>query len=172
MQNKMLKPAVLGLTLAISACAGTTTKPVAPPEVVRYKGGANFPIAMGVEVPAGKAVVYLSGALAPVSNPSAPKDSMAAYGDTKTQTMGALKTIEANLKGMGLSMKDVVKMTVFLAGDPGKGGKLDFEGMMAAYTQFFGTAAQPNLPARSTVQVAALVRSQYLVEIEVIAVRP
>jgi enamine deaminase RidA (YjgF/YER057c/UK114 family) len=38
---------------------------------------------------------------------------------------------------------------------------------MAAYTQFFGTKEQPNLPARSTVQVAGLAQAGMLVEIEV-----
>ena len=48
-------------------------------------------------------------------------------------------------------------MTVYLVGDPAKGGRMDFAGFMVAYTQFFGTKEQPNLPARSTVQVAGLV---------------
>ena len=37
-------------------------------------------------------------------------------------------------------MGDVVMMHVYLAGDPDKGGQMDFAGMMAGYTQFFGTA--------------------------------
>ena len=44
---------------------------------------------------------------------------------------------------------------------------MDFDGFMAAYSQFFGTAEQPNLPARSTVQVAGLVQPGMLVEVEV-----
>jgi len=43
--------------------------------------------------------------------------------------------------------------------------------MMAAYTRFFGTKDQPNKPARSAMQVAALAAPWALVEIEVIAVR-
>jgi len=42
---------------------------------------------------------------------------------------------------------------------------------MAGYTQFFGTAAQPNKPARSAVQVAALVVPGPLLEIEVVAAK-
>jgi enamine deaminase RidA (YjgF/YER057c/UK114 family) len=68
-------------------------------------------------------------------------------------------------------MKDVVKMTVFLVGDPANGGKLDFAGLQGVYTQFFGTKDQPNKPARSAVQVAALAAPWALVEIEVIAVK-
>jgi enamine deaminase RidA (YjgF/YER057c/UK114 family) len=68
-------------------------------------------------------------------------------------------------------MGDVVMMHVYLAGDPAKGGKLDFSGMSAAYSRFFGTKDQPNKPARSAMQVAALAAPGALVEIEVIAVR-
>jgi enamine deaminase RidA (YjgF/YER057c/UK114 family) len=43
--------------------------------------------------------------------------------------------------------------------------------MNAGFLQFFGSKQQPNKPARSTVQVAALVAPGALVEIEAIAVR-
>jgi enamine deaminase RidA (YjgF/YER057c/UK114 family) len=116
--------------------------------------------------------LYLSGQLAdPVKPADAATGTPASYGDTKTQALSALSKIRTLLKGQGLDMKDVVKMTVFLAGDPEKGGKLDFAGLQASYTQFFGTAEQPNKPARSAMQVAALVVPWALVEIEVIAVR-
>lgn len=46
---------------------------------------------------------------------------------------------------------------------------MDFEGFMKGYTQFFGTKEQPNLPARSAMQVAGLVLPEWLVEIEVVA---
>jgi len=62
-------------------------------------------------------------------------------------------------------------MHVYLAADPAKDNKLDFAGFMEGYSQFFGTPAQPNKPARSAMQVAALVVPAGLVEIEVIAVR-
>jgi enamine deaminase RidA (YjgF/YER057c/UK114 family) len=39
------------------------------------------------------------------------------------------------------------------------------------YTKFFDTAAQPNLPSRSVVQVAGLAHPGLLVEIEVTAVK-
>jgi enamine deaminase RidA (YjgF/YER057c/UK114 family) len=143
-------------------------------DVVRHKlpNGNTFPISAAVEVPAGKTLVFLSGMVPPVADPKAPKDSAAAYGDTKTQTIGALNQIKASLEGMHLTMGDVIKMQAFLVGDPAKGGKLDFEGFMQGYTQFFGTPAQPNLPVRSALQVAALANPGFLVEIEVTAVRP
>ncbi|WP_158944971.1 RidA family protein [Granulicella sp. S190] len=116
--------------------------------------------------------LYLSGQLAsPVTTADEAKGVAAVYGDTKTQALSALNKIQALLKAEGLDMKDVVKMTVFLAGDPEKGNKLDFAGLQASYTQFFGTKDQPNKPARSAVQVAALAAPWALIEIEVIAVK-
>jgi hypothetical protein len=49
--------------------------------------------------------------------------------------------------------------------------RTDFAGMMHGYPLFFGRSVQPNLPARSTVQVAGLASPGYPVEIEVTAVR-
>ena len=67
-------------------------------------------------------------------------------------------------------MSDVVKMNVFLVGDPDKGGAMDFAGLMSAYLKYFGKD-EGGLPARTTVQVAGLPMPGALVEIEVIAAR-
>ena len=110
--------------------------------------------------------LYVSGQLAnPVTPADAAKGIPAVFGDTKAQSLSSLMKIEAVLKEQGLSMGNVVMMHVYLAADPAMGGKMDFAGMMAAYTQYFGTKEQPNKPARSTVQVAALVAAGALVEI-------
>ena len=116
--------------------------------------------------------LYLSGQLASPVTPADPaKGTPAVYGDTQAQALSALEKIQGLLQAQGLDMKDVVKMTVFLAGDPAKGGKLDFAGLQTSYLQFFGTKEQPNKPARSAVQVAALAAPWALIEIEVIAVK-
>jgi enamine deaminase RidA (YjgF/YER057c/UK114 family) len=116
--------------------------------------------------------LYVSGQLAsPVTPADAAKGTPAAYGDTKAQATSELLKIQAILKDQGLTMGDVVNMHVYLAGDPAKDGKLDFAGLQAAYTQFFGTTDQPNKPTRAAMQVAALAAPWALVEIEVIAVR-
>jgi enamine deaminase RidA (YjgF/YER057c/UK114 family) len=143
-------------------------------DVIRHKlpNGSTFPIAAAVEVPSGKTLVYLSGMVPPIVDTAAAKDSVAAYGDTKAQTIGALSAIQAELEKLHLTMSDVVKMQAFLVGDPAKGGKMDFEGFMKGYTQFFGTPTQPHLPVRSAMQVMALANPGFLVEIEVTAVRP
>jgi len=129
------------------------------------------PIARLVTVPPGATTYYVSGMTPPVADASAPKDSIQAYGDTKTQTIGAITRIKDALAEQGLMLGDVVMMHVYLVGDPAKGGKMDFGGMMEGYKQFFGTPKQPNKPARSTVQVSALAAPGFLIEIEVIAAR-
>jgi enamine deaminase RidA (YjgF/YER057c/UK114 family) len=153
---------LLSAALAISAAV--------PAQVaVKHIQTDASPIATGVW--AGD-TLYLSGQLAsPVTPADAAKGTAAVYGDTKTQAASIFAKIQGLLKAQGLDMKDVVKMTVFLAGDPAKGGKLDFAGLQASYTQYFGTKDQPNKPARSAVQVAALAAPWALLEVEVIAVR-
>ena len=138
-------------------------------EVVKHIQSDKSPLATGVWV---GSTYYVSGTLAsPLTPEDKAKGTPAAYGDTKTQTTSILTKIQATLKEQGLDLKDVVKMTVFLAGDPAKGGKADVDGMNASFREFFGTKDQPNKPARSTVQVAALVVPWALLEIEVIAAK-
>ena len=127
--------------------------------VTRVGAGA-FPISSVVVAPAGSDVVYVSGTTAAVTT-----------GDTKAQTIGTLTKISDLLKAQGMGLGDIVMMRVFLVGDPATGGKMDFAGMMGGYTQFFGTADQPNKPARTTVQVAGLAAPGAMVEIEAQAVR-
>jgi enamine deaminase RidA (YjgF/YER057c/UK114 family) len=142
-------------------------------EAVRHSllGGSKFPIARAVEVPAGTTILFHSGTTPAPADPKAPAGTAAYWGDTKTQALSAFGKIRESLDQLGLGFGDVVAMTVYLVGDPAKEGRMDFDGFMAAYSQFFGTASQPNLPARSTVQVAGLVQPGMLVEVEVQLVR-
>ena len=82
-----------------------------------------------------------------------------------------LGKIERELAASGFTFADVVKMNVFLVGDPATGGRMDFEGLMKAYLRYIGAPSQGKLPARTTVQVAALPLPGALVEIEVVAAR-
>lgn len=142
-------------------------------DIVRHPlgGGSKFPIARAVEVPPGSTMVFHSGMTPTPLNPKAPEGTPEYWGDTKTQSLSALKRIEESLTSLGLGFGDVVAMTVYLVGDPARNGRMDFAGFMAAYSQYFGTPAQPNLPSRSTVQVAGLVSPGMLVEIEVTLAR-
>jgi 2-iminobutanoate/2-iminopropanoate deaminase len=81
-------------------------------------------------------------------------------GDIKAQTERVLKNLAAVLTAAGTSMDRAVKVTVFLKNIS------DFQAMNEVYTKFFPNAP----PARSTVQVAGLVRDA-LIEIDVVALQ-
>lgn len=82
-------------------------------------------------------------------------------GGIQAQTRQALTHMKAILESVDVSMKDVVKTTVFLL-DMGQ-----FAEMNAVYAEFFSS----DFPARSAIQVAALPKGG-IVEIEAIAVKP
>ncbi len=150
---------LVALAVGLAALAGTAQAQ----EIVRG-GDPKSPIASVVTVPAGYDTIYVSGMTPPVIDDKA--TGVAKFGDTKTQTLGVIGRIEAALKSQGATLGDVVMMRVLLVGDPAKGGKMDFPGMMEGYKTFFGTEAQPNKPARITSQITALVQDGMLVEIE------
>ena len=150
----------------IAAAALAATGAVAAPKRI---GADASPISTSVSVPAGSRLVYISGTVPDVVDDKAPEGSSARFGDTETQTRSVLMKVEAALAAQGLSLGDVVMMRVFLVAPPGQ--RMDFAGMMRGYREFFGTASQPNKPARSTMQVAGLVDPGWLVEIEVTAAK-
>lgn len=161
----MLKTVLAALTLSVIAL------PAAAQEIDRtYPTPTSF-IASTVTVPAGTELVFLSGQLPNVADTTAPAGTVAAYGDTETQSESTFAKIAALLQTKGLTMGDVVSMTVYLMAAPGS-DRMDFAAMMKAYNRYFGTAEQPNRPSRSTVQVAGLAAPGFLVEIEVTAARP
>jgi len=148
-----LAAALLALPLAATAQTSVTRIPL--------PNNSTFPISEGVWV---GDTLYLSGSIDPAAMKGTP-------GDTQTQTVNVLQAIQKTLAEQHLTLGDVVLMHAYLAGDPAKGGKMDFAGFMAGYSQFFGTKDQPNKPARSAMQVAALAAPGALIEIEVIAAR-
>lgn len=156
-----------GTTSAVAALAMSAATAQAQGIVRKQQG--SFPIASSVAVPAGSELVFVSGTLADPVKPDAPAGSAERLGDTEAQAASVLQKIAKVLEASGLSLADVVKMNVFLVGDPAKGGAMDFDGLMRAYTKHYGGSAQPNVPARTTVQVAALPMPGALVEIEVVA---
>ena len=82
----------------------------------------DFPIASSVAVPGAARIVFVSGTLADVAKPDAPAGSTERLGDTETQAASVLAKIEKELAASELTMADVVKMNVFMVGDPAKGG--------------------------------------------------
>jgi|GEM_PF-71979 len=142
-------------------------------DVERYPlpNGSTFPISQAVEISNVDGLVFLSGATPLPADRTAEPGDQAYYGDTRTQTVSVMNRIKENLEDKGLEIGDIIKLTVFLVGDPALDGVMDFAGFMEGYTQFFGTEEQPNLPARSAFQIARLGQPLMFIEIEAIAVR-
>jgi 2-iminobutanoate/2-iminopropanoate deaminase len=80
----------------------------------------------------------------------------------EAQTRQVLNNMRRVLEAAGASMDDVVKTTVFLVRAE------DFPKMNEVYKSYFTR----DLPARSTIIVAALARPEIVVEIEGIAYHP
>ncbi|MFV9511736.1 RidA family protein [Tepidibacillus sp. LV47] len=114
----------------------------------------NAPEAIG---PYSQAIVanpflFVSGQI-----PLTPKGELIAT-SIREQTEQVFKNIQGILKEKGLTLKDVVKVTVFMK-DLG-----EFQEMNEVYAQFF----QDHKPARSTVEVSRLPKD-VKIEIECIA---
>ena len=176
--NKSLSLSLLALSTGLAAApavAQTASAAATSSPVVRHVNTPPSLILQGVTVKPGATMLYLSGQLAspldPANKMPPAQMTMADYGDTKTQTISTLTKIKAALAARGFTMSDVIKLTVFVAGDPKLGGKMDFAGMNDGFKQFFATAENPNTVARSTIQVAALAGPAFLVEIEATAAK-
>jgi len=99
--------------------------------------------------------LYLSGQIA-----IDPTTNSMIDGGIEKQTRRVLDNIKAVLEAAGFTLKDVVKVTVFL-----KDIKL-FEGFNKIYGEYFGESP----PARTTVEVSNLPKGA-LLEIDAIAVK-
>ena len=77
----------------------------------------------------------------------------------RSQARHCIQNISSILRDVGLSLKDVVKTTVFILDIN------EFPALNEVYNEHFSTP----YPARSTVQVSALPREGAMVEIEAIA---
>jgi 2-iminobutanoate/2-iminopropanoate deaminase len=81
-------------------------------------------------------------------------------GDIVVQTVQVIQNLKAILAAASLTLKDVVKTTVYLA------DLADFKEMNRTYAEFF----PDHPPARTTIQVAALPRDA-AIEIDAIALK-
>jgi enamine deaminase RidA (YjgF/YER057c/UK114 family) len=153
-------------TIVAASCAAALLTAGAAHAQVKRTGEATAPISQMVGVPKAYDTFYVAGATASQPGKPIPADM-----DTKAQSLVIFEKIKALLATEKMTMGDVVMMRVYLVADAAKGGKMDSPGMNEAFRQYFGTADQPNKPARVTIQVAALGSPTTLVEIEAQAAR-
>jgi len=126
---------------------------------------------LGVIVPAGRELVFLTGHTPPAVDADAPSNRLKAFGDTYTQTVGAFQELGRTLGLLGLNFSHLIQIRALLVGDAALNGRMDCEGFSRAHAEFFGTPEQPKLVARMRMQVVGLVNPGCLVELEVVAVR-
>jgi len=157
---------VLFVAAGLVFCASAATA-----QVTIHPNPGTFPIANAVELGPDTTITFFSGTVPAAANPDAERGTPEFYGNTYVQSESVFERIRNNLEQRGLGFEHVIQMTVFLVGDPALDGMMDFDGFMDSYRKYFGTADQPNVPARSTVQVAGLVGPLMFVEVEVVAAR-
>ena len=116
----------------------------------------NAPEAIGAYSQAVKAngFLFLSGQI-----PINPKTNQIEVVDITAQTKQVIENIKAILESEGLTLKDIVKASIFLA------DLADFKRVNEIYASYF--TSEP--PARSTFAVAGLPKGSKI-EIEVVAV--
>jgi len=136
-------------SIALVALLGVMAPEPVPADEIKRRALADFPISSSVEVPGGRTLVFLSGTVPDVADPDAAPGTTERYGDTATQAASVLTKLERELQALGMTMANVVKMNVFMVGDPRKGGVMDFDGLMAAYGKHFGTATQKKCAPRA-----------------------
>ena len=100
--------------------------------------------------------IYISG-----SGPFNPSTHKIVGKTIESQTRQTLRNIKAILKAGGASLKDVVKVTVYLR------NMSDFDAMDNAYKRFF----PKDPPARTTVEVG-LYGAERLLAVDAVAIKP
>lgn len=159
MQFKHFSVLALAFVVPLAISAQTTQEIPLPPS----QNPSNAALPISAAVWAGN-TLYVSGWLDP---------NMKTDTDTQSQVVGIFTDIQKLLESQKLTLGDVVMIHVYLGNNPATNGNPDFSGLMAGYTQFFGTRDQPHKPARTTVQVVLPASSRgALVEVDLIAVRP
>lgn len=110
--------------------------------------------AQGVEVCGGR-LLFVAGQV-----PLDAAGELVGAGDIRAQTRQVFRNIQAIVEAAGGSMTDIVKLTVFLT------DMNDYQAFKEVRREFL----KPPFPAATLVQVASLVRPEWLVEVEAIAV--
>jgi enamine deaminase RidA (YjgF/YER057c/UK114 family) len=133
-------------------------------EISRVVASPNALFSSVVAVPPSYTLYFVSGALPTPLTPPA-NGQPANWGDSTQQTQSVLNNLKASMAKAGLTFGDVVKATAFMGPD------LDFQAMNKVWQTEFGTAAQPNKPARAAFHVHALAAPGAQLEIEFIAAK-
>ena len=141
------------LILALAALKSPAVRFVNPPGLAKSPRYSHV-----AEVTRGR-LIFVSGQVAQdaAGNP-------VGAGDMKAQTRQVFENLKVALAAASASYKDVVQLTTFIVDIP-----KNIEAYREVRQQYLSGLAQP--PTSTTVGVPALVRGEYLLEVEAIAVR-
>ena len=138
--------------IALAQARAAQVKRTNPPDLSKPTGYTHI-----VEVTGPNRTIYISGQIA------FDKDGkVVGAGDMKAQAEQVFKNLETALTAAGAKFSDVVKMNSYIT-DMSK-----VQAVRDVRAKYFTTAA----PASTFVEVKGLVRSELLLEIEVVAVVP
>lgn len=124
-----------------------------------------------IELPATAKTLVLSGVGALPSNLDAEPHTVDYFGDIRTQTKSVLDQIQRILEDKGYALEDVIAVQALFVADPANHGAPDYDSFSRVYADYFGSAAQPELPTRTRAQVVGLVEPGWLVEVTVTAAK-
>jgi 2-iminobutanoate/2-iminopropanoate deaminase len=94
--------------------------------------------------------------------PPVDREGQTVGSDITTQTRQVMENIQTIIEAAGASMRDVVRTTVFYT------HRDDYAALDAVYRQYFSAG----FPSRSALIVAGLVRPEWRIEIDAIALLP
>ena len=156
------KAFAIATTVALCSLAGAASAQ----EISRIGGAPGGPFAsiVGVPVGGGMTMYFVSGQLPIPVTPPVPGQPVN-WGDSTQQTQSVFVNLKKAMAAAGLTLGDVVKATLYMGPD------LNFQDMNKVWLTEFGTAAQPNKPARAAFHVQALAAPGAQLEIEFIAAK-
>jgi enamine deaminase RidA (YjgF/YER057c/UK114 family) len=151
---------------------GEGADPAVPNPHLRPAGSPESRISSSVAISPNAPLYFTSGMLADAQDPDAPFGDRAQRGDMEFQATSALQKLEANLRSVGLTFRDVFFLRAMVFPDPLDEGNVDFAGWNRAYSNFFNTPSNPHKPTRTTMAAPGFNVSNMLIEIEVYAAFP
>ena len=157
-----LKTIAIAAAVALCSLAGAANAQ----EISRIGGapGGPFVAITGVPVGGGMTMYFVSGQLPTPVTPPVPGQPVN-WGDTTQQTQAVFANLKKAMAAANLTFGDVVKATLYM------GPELNFAEMNKVWLTEFGTAAQPNKPARAAFFVHGLAAPGAQLEIEFICAK-
>jgi enamine deaminase RidA (YjgF/YER057c/UK114 family) len=137
-----------------------------------FLGPSDLPYSFGIAVAGGQRLSFTCRVAPQPVNVHAPSGSRERFGDTYTQAKSVFRNMAELLAALGLAMKDVIQMRVYVVSERHADNRPDYPSGSRVYNETFNTGPNPSKPARATSSGCGLVDQDSLIEIEAIAAFP